>query len=150
MEAIALAILTTAAAVWIGAIVFQSAIVAPVVFVNLDEASARVFLRTLFPRLFKLGLACGAIMAASLAYVGYASGWTTAITTIALAIVLMVVFGAASLAMVRHINAAKDAGSAGVARFKQLHRANVSLTMLILLLGIFVLYLIAHRASLGL
>lgn len=149
MEAVALAILTTAAAVWIGAIVFQSAIVAPVVFVNLDEASARVFLRTLFPRLFLLGLVCGAIMAASLLYVGYASGWTTAVSGIATATLLMLVFGAVSLWMVPHINAARDEGTAGVARFRQLHRANVSLTMLILLLGIAVLYLIARSASVG-
>lgn len=149
MEAIALAVLTIAAAVWIGSIVFQSAIVAPTVFVNLDEGSARVFLRTLFPRLFVLGLLCGALMAASMLLVGLASGWTATSATILGSTLVMLFLGGLSLRMVPHINAARDAGEAGKPTFKRLHRTNVSMTMVVLLLGLAILSLIAYRALPG-
>ena len=76
METFAAAVLTISAGVWIGAIVFQSAVVAPAVFVDLDEAAARSFLRTLFPRFFRLGLVCGALMLAALLGFGVFAGWT--------------------------------------------------------------------------
>lgn len=147
MEAFALAMITTAAALWSGAIVFQSAVVAPVVFVNLDETNARVFLRTLFPRLFRLGLVCGGVMIAGLLWLSLGTGWTSALGMIAAATIVMLVCGTVSLWMVPHINNARDAGPFGAARFRRLHRANVALTLLILALGIAVLCLIANRAA---
>ncbi len=63
MTAFATALLIIPAATWLGSIVFQTAVVAPAVFVNLDEATARKFLRTVFPRFYRLGLVCGALMA---------------------------------------------------------------------------------------
>ena len=54
MLASALAVLCAGA--WLGTIVFQSALVAPAVFGELDPAAARRVLRRLFPRFFVLGL----------------------------------------------------------------------------------------------
>ena len=133
-------LLTVATGIWIGAIVFQSAIVAPTVFVDLDESAARVFLRRLFPRFFKLGLVCGGLMLAGLALVGFdaRNGLPIAALT-----VVMLVLEAASLWMVPAINAARDAGAAGKARFDRLHRLSVVFTVLILVLGIAVMALIS-------
>ncbi len=149
METFAAAVLTISAGVWIGAIVFQSAVVAPAVFVDLDEAAARSFLRTLFPRFFRLGLVCGALMLAALLGFGVFAGWTA--TTIALASVtsVMIILEAISLVLVPHINAARDAGQAGEAKFARLHRTSVVLTLVILLLGIAFLAIVAARAAAG-
>ena len=72
MLLVALSLVLAASGAWIGAILFQSAIVAPSVFSVLDEASARRFLRTLFPRFFRLGVICsGLSLAAVLADKSY-------------------------------------------------------------------------------
>ena len=60
MTAILVTLLLVVVGIRLGAIVFQSAYVAPVVFTVLDEAAASRFLRSLFPRFFKLGIGCGA------------------------------------------------------------------------------------------
>jgi hypothetical protein len=133
-------LLTVAAGVWIGAIVFQSAIVAPTVFVDLDESAARGFLRRLFPRFFKLGLVCGGLMLAGLALAGFDMPQGRAIAALT---VVMLVLEAASLWMVSAINAARDAGAAGKARFDRLHRLSVLFTVLILVLGIAVIGLVS-------
>ncbi len=149
METVAIAVLTISAGVWVGAIVFQSAVVAPAVFVDLDEASARSFLRTLFPRFFRLGLICGALMLAGLLGLVAVAGWSATGILLACTTVVMVVLEAISLAMVPHINAARDAGEAGRAKFARLHRTSVLLTVAILLLGVSVLAVIAAGSSAG-
>ena len=149
METLAAAVLTISAGVWIGAIVFQSAVVAPAVFVDLDEAGARAFLRTLFPRFFRLGLICGALMLAGLLGLGVVAGWTATVVVIASGTIVMVTLEAISLAMVPHINAARDAGEAGRLKFTRLHRTSVLLTVAILLLGIAILSTVAARAAAG-
>ena len=69
-----LAAVNVTAAIWVGAIIFQSMAVAPVVFRSLDEGAARVFLRAIFPRLFKLGLGCGVVMILATSLAGVLSG----------------------------------------------------------------------------
>ncbi len=149
METFVAAVMTIAAAIWMGAIVFQSAVVAPAVFVDLDEAAARAFLRTLFPRFFRLGLVCGALMLAALLGHGVVAGWTTTTTALAVMASLMLVLEAISLGLVPHINAARDAGQAGEADFGRLHRTSVLLTVAILLVGVAFLAIIAARAAAG-
>ena len=149
METFAIAVLAISAGVWTGAIVFQSAVVAPAVFVELDAAAARSFLRLLFPRFFRLGLICGALMLVSSIGFGIVAGWTTTVNAIAWTTCVMVVLQAASLAMVPYINAARDAGEAGQARFARLHHISVLLTVVNLLLGIAILAVIAARAAAG-
>jgi hypothetical protein len=143
------AVFIIAIATWVGAIVFQSAVVAPTVFATVDESQARAFLRALFPRFFRLGLACGAIMTVSIAASAWMSGWTAALSILSGLTAAMLAFEAGSLWLVPHINAARDAGDAGVARFQTLHRLSVLFTVIILLLGIVVLTVIALSTNLS-
>jgi hypothetical protein len=149
METITIAVFTLAASAWLGAIVFQSAVVAPTVFVDLDEASARAFLRRLFPRFFRLGLVCGALMIASLLASVAAVGWSTTVAGLAAITAAMITLNATSLAMVPHINAARDAGETGETTFRRLHRSSVLLTIIVMLLGIAALVVIASHAATG-
>lgn len=138
-----------ACAIWVGAIVFHSAIVAPSVFATLDEPGARSLLRTLFPRFFRLGLVCGGIMAFVLVLVAGFSEWTPVLVFLAALTALMIVFEGVSLWLVPRINAARDAGDAGAARFASLHRLSVMLTLAILLAGIAVLITVGLSADFG-
>ena len=146
---IVIAIFLLACAVWVGAIVFHSAIVAPSVFATLDAARASALLRTLFPRFFRLGLVCGGIMAVALLLQAGLSVWTPALTMLAVLTVSMSALEGLSLWLVPKINAARDAGAAGTARFASLHRLSVLLTVAILLLGVAVLAIVGLSAGLG-
>ncbi len=147
MTNVILSTITIAAAIWVGAIVFHSAVVAPSVFADLDEPTARRFLRTLFPRFFKLGLICGGIMLLALAAAGVTGDWSGLMAAILTGTLAMTVLEAISLAMVPAINASRDAGASGVTRFRRLHTVNVLLTVVILLLGLAVLAALASGAA---
>ncbi len=142
---LALSIAALSTAVWVGAIVFQSAIVAPSVFTALEGPDASKFLRRLFPSFFRLGIVCGAVMTAGFAFLAFGSDPGHVLWPFALG-VLMTVAAVVSLKMVPGINAARDAGEAGAARFERLHRLSVLLTVAVLVAGIVVL---GHIARLG-
>ena len=144
MEIVGASLLLAAAGTWIGSIIFQTAVVAPTVFASLDESSARVFLRRLFPSFFRLGLVCGGLMLLGLALTGFDSRLARLIGA---ATGVMLVLEAASLWMVPTINAARD--SDDHQRFERLHRINVALTVVVLLLGIAILTLIATSRPFG-
>ena len=150
MEAFVTALLTIAAASWVGAIVFQSAIVAPAVFVDLDADSARRFLRTLFPRFFRLGIVCGLLMAIAVVLLAANGSSSSPLWAIAGATSVMLVLELISLWLVPHINAARDAGAVAEDRFARLHRASVLMTVIILLLGLVTLGIIGVHAATGL
>ena len=120
---------TTALAVlcagtWFGAILFQSALVAPVVFGELDAEAARRVLRRLFPRFFVLGLA---LIGGALASVAFAPVPAGTRTTVAATLAAMLLAIGLALALVPAINAASDTGNS--ARFRALHGASVLLTL---------------------
>ncbi len=142
MTSATLTIAVLATAVWVGTIVFHSFVVAPTVFGSLDEHSARRFLRTLFPRFYRLGLICGLLMLVSVVVGAAAAGWPSALVWIGIAASLMTAAEALSLWITPRINAARDAGEAGAGRFDRLHRLSVGLTLFILLLGVAVLALL--------
>ena len=133
--------LNIACALWVGAILFQSAMVAPSVFSVLDEAQARVFLRRLFPKLFNLGIACGLVMVTCVGALGAVHGFASWRTVILLLSSAMLVLGIVARFQVGAINAARDAGEAGAARFRRLHGINVAVTVAVLVLGLLVLAL---------
>ncbi|MEL7023809.1 MAG: DUF4149 domain-containing protein [Pseudomonadota bacterium] len=135
-----------ALAIWVGSIVFQSAVVAPSVFTALDSEHAGKFLRGLFPRFFKAGLVCGAVMLLGLALMYFGGAWSEDLTLFAAIVVAMSSLQAAAGAMVPAINAARDAGEAGRKRFGQLHGVNVLLTIAVLLLGIALIVVVATTA----
>lgn len=143
-----LAVFLVAAALWAGAIVFQSAVVAPRVFRNLDEAAARAFLRDLFPGFYRFGLGCGVVMALSLAGIALVSGWSGTLRALAVMTACMVILEYVSLRLVPAINAARDAGDEGAARFERLHRLSVSMTVVVLLIGLAAIALIGLAANL--
>lgn len=147
MEAFATALLTISAATWVGAIIFQSAIVAPVIFVNLDVDAARRFLRTLFPRFFRLGIVCGVLMGVAVLALVFTAGWSGKLLPVAVCTAIMVALQIISLRLVSPINNARDAGDAGAARFSRLHRLSVVLTVIILLLGLFIVGFVGANAA---
>ena len=147
MTSLLFMILAVCSGAWAGAILLQSAIVAPSVFSVLDESAARRFLRTLFPRFFRFGLVSSLLSLAAAAAIGATAGWTPLSVFIASAAVLMSIFAAAALNMIPAINAARDAGADGAARFSALHRANVVLTVGMLLSAIAILCAVGAAAG---
>lgn len=140
-------LLLAAAGTWVGAILFQSAIVAPSVFTALDEAAARGFLRTLFPRFFRLGLACSGLSLAGAVVAGVSAGWPPGAVTVAMLAAAMTLLAVIALAMIPSINAARDAGDTGARRFATLHRLNVLATLGMLGLGISIIVMIGRAAA---
>ena len=112
------------AGTWLGAIVFQSALVAPAVFGELDAAAARRVLRRLFPRFFIMGLV---LIGLALAAVILGATPTATRSTTAATLGTMLLATGLALALVPAINAASDAGKAS--RFRLLHGASVLLTL---------------------
>jgi hypothetical protein len=147
MNTVALPLVNVAAAVWVGAIVFQSFFVAPVLFRQVSGPDASRVLRALFPRFYWLGLGCGAAMVAGILAAGLAgpaaggTGWLLPATA------LMLLAEALSLWLVPRINAARDAGDAGAARFRSLHALSVALTLAVLLLGLAILVALARETA---
>ena len=146
MEAFAALLFLIALSTWVGTVVFQSAIVAPAVFAALEADSARRFLRTLFPRFYRLGILCGASMMAGIIALGLVAGWSGRLPAIATLSAIMLLLQIVSLKMVPSINAARDAGEAGASRFHKLHRLSVGLTVIVLLLGIIALGIVGTSA----
>lgn len=143
----ALVIATLALSVWSGAIVLQSTVVAPRVFRALDEASARVFLRALFPPFFRVGLICGLIATVALLPISVTAGWPGSLLAMISGAGLVAVLAGVSLSLVPAINAARDAGHAGARRFSRLHGISVLLTVTGLLAGLTMLGVVAGLAA---
>ena len=103
----------------LGIIVFQSAVLAPLVFNQLKDGSSGPFLRALFPRFFLI-LAGLSLAAALSSYFGnFSRGAGLGLTALALALV--------AYALIPGTNRARDEGR--TAAFKRLHLASVLLTL---------------------
>ena len=116
-----------------GMIIFQSAIVAPIVFKNLDSEDAKVFLRTLFPKLFVTCACLGLVSLFQLTLWGEPSN-TSYIVTLITIIAMGVCY-----TIVPATNRARDAGDHQ--RFARLHKVSVYLTMLVLLANLGWIYI---------
>ena len=103
----------------LGIIVFQSAVLAPLVFSQLKDGSSGPFLRALFPRFFLI--LAGLSLATSLSsYFGeFTRGTVLGCISLALALVAYV--------LIPGTNRARDEGR--TAAFKRLHLASVLLTV---------------------
>ncbi|MAA92725.1 MAG: hypothetical protein CMQ57_04300 [Gammaproteobacteria bacterium] len=104
-----------------GAILFQTSIIAPTVFKALNPPQAKVFLRTVFPKLFNMLAALGLIMLI-LFFLGMGNVYVALIT-----ITLSLICGM----LVPATNKARDEGN--VKMFRNLHTVSVVLTMIVLL-----------------
>ena len=104
-----------------GAILFQTSIIAPSVFKVLESSQAKVFLRTIFPKLFNMLVVLGALMLI-LFLLGKGNIYVAIITML-----LPFICGR----LVPATNKARDEGNDEM--FKKLHTISVVLTVIVLL-----------------
>ena len=109
-----------------GFILFQSAIVAPIIFQTLPENQAGPFLRSLFPKLFKL---CATLMGLNALIAIYFKNLIPACAFIS-GVILMFF----CLLLVPKINNARDQRNESA--FKRLHLATVLSTLIVLLMNL--------------
>lgn len=139
-----------ALAAWVGSIAFFSFGVAPIVFRVLGSEAGGKFLRVLFPRYYLWGATAGAIalpavVCGPMTYPelrGPAVG-VQALFVVAGALIMLYCGNALTPA----INAARDAGPAGAAKFDRLHKRSVRLNAVVLAIGIGLLIAFASRAG---
>jgi hypothetical protein len=127
--------ITVLISIWIGVIVFFSAIIAPTVFKTLDEKSAGVFLRAFFPKYYLFAIVIGL---AALALIMIFNIEMSSILYIA--IVSMTILSIISRFMIPIINNARDMGEKGKQKFNRLHALSVSLNVITLVIGLFFIY----------
>ena len=135
---------------WVGSILFFSFGVAPMIFTALGAESGGKFVRALFPRYYAWGAICGAIalpasVAAPLSYPEY-RGPAVGIQSLVIVACIMVMLYAGN-SLTPAINAARDAGLEGRARFERLHRRSIWLNMIVLIAGIGLLIVFANRPA---
>ncbi len=127
--------ITVLISIWIGVIIFFSAIIAPTVFKTLDEKSAGVFLRAFFPKYYLFAIVIGL---AALALIMIFKIEMSNILYIA--IVSMTILSIISRFMIPIINNARDMGEKGKQKFNRLHALSVSLNVITLVIGLFFIY----------
>ena len=103
----------------LGIIVFQSAVLAPLVFSQLKDGSSGPFLRALFPRFFLILAGLNLATALSSYFGDFSRGAILGCIALALALV--------AYALIPGTNRARDEGR--TAAFKRLHLASVLLTV---------------------
>jgi hypothetical protein len=124
-----------AVVLWMGGIVFFSFFTAPVLARELDAAGFARVVRALFPRYYALGAVCGAALCGVAVARGALWVWNgPAVAAAGLFALLTLTQIAARQWLPPAINAARDAGDAGKARFDRLHALSVRLNALVLLL----------------
>ena len=112
-----------------GLIIFQTLLAAPIVFTSLKQDQARIFIRKVFPRLFKFLYLIGLLMLV----VNFLSNSTYMLLYIVSS--LTFIFPLICALMVDVTNKATDDGN--IQKFKFLHTLSVILTMIVLILNLF-------------
>tara|TARA_B100000579_G_scaffold127647_1_gene102945 strand:+ start:536 stop:937 length:402 start_codon:yes stop_codon:yes gene_type:complete len=112
-----------------GLIIFQTLLAAPIVFTSLKQDQARIFIRKVFPRLFKFLYLIGLLMLV----VNFLSNSTYILLYIVSS--LTFIFPLICALMVDVTNKATDDGNKQ--KFKFLHTLSVILTMIVLILNLF-------------
>ena len=136
---------------WLGSIVFFSFAIAPLIFQVLDSESAGRFLRAFFPRYYVWGAVSGALalpcaVGVPLAFPEHRGPWVGLQAMVIIVAILMTLYAVNSLTPA--INAARDAGDAGKARFDKLHHRSVMLNgfVLLLLVGLEIAFVARPRS----
>tara|TARA_Y100001968_G_scaffold54074_1_gene45163 strand:+ start:108 stop:506 length:399 start_codon:yes stop_codon:yes gene_type:complete len=111
-----------------GLIIFQSTLAAPIVFLFLEKKQARIFIRKVFPKLFKLLLSIGLIMLCLNLFFGVNKQVQYLVS------IITFIFSTVCLFMVNPANHATDTNNQK--RFKLLHKSSVILTMIVLILNL--------------
>jgi uncharacterized membrane protein len=135
---------------WVGSILFFSFVVAPIIFQVLGAEAGGKFVRALFPRYYAWGAISGAVALPAAVGVPLSfpefRGPLVAVQALAiLAGTLIMLYAGNSL--VPALNAARDAGPAGRARFDRLQRRSVVLNGLVLGIGLGLLVAFANRPA---
>ena len=126
---------TVLISIWIGVIIFFSAIIAPTVFKTLDEKSAGIFLRAFFPKYYHFAIILG------LAALILIAVFEIKIDGVLyLAIVSMTILSIISRLMIPVINNARDMGEKAKKKFNRLHFVSVSLNVITLAIGLLFIY----------
>lgn len=141
-------IYVTALAAWVGAILFLSFGVAPIIFRVLGAEAAAHFVRALFPRYYAwnvgaTAIALPALICGSLAYPEL-RGMGVGIRALGIIAGLLIMLYCGN-SLIPAINAARDAGPAAATRFDQLHKRSVWLNGVTLLIGLALLVAFAIR-----
>ena len=119
--------------IWVGSIIFFSAIIAPTVFKALDEKNAGIFLRAFFPKYYIFGIILG--------FIALILGIKAMSLILVSMVVAMILLSIISRLMIPAINTARDMGVEGVSRFKKLHTLSVFLNILTLIIGLIFIYM---------
>jgi hypothetical protein len=133
----AVSLFVTSLALWIGAAVFFSAGVLPVIFTSLAPSEAGGIAALLFPVYFRAGLAVAVVACAAAARIASARGgrWKGV-----LALLVLMTLAQGGSAVVLHPEMSRIRGvEAEVARFQQLHQLSVRLNGVVLLGGVLLL-----------
>ncbi|MBF6568780.1 MAG: DUF4149 domain-containing protein [Candidatus Binataceae bacterium] len=133
-------------ALWLGAIVFFSAFVAPVIFTRLPVAQAGTVVSVIFPRYYLLGYACGGLGLALAIYLAVVRGpqgwWTSAAVALAIALGITLYAGIGirpQVDAIRSVAEQTNPDPARKAEFDRLHHLSVMLNGAVLLLDLFAL-----------
>ena len=118
---------------WVGSIIFFSAIIAPTVFKALDEKNAGIFLRAFFPKYYIFGIILG--------FIALILGIKAMSLILVSMVIAMILLSIISRLMIPVINAARDMGVEGESRFKKLHTLSVFLNILTLIIGLIFIYM---------
>jgi len=131
---------------WLGAIIFFSAFVAPVVFTQLPIAEAGKVVSVIFPRYYVLGYVAGIIAVALAVYFAIARGargwWSGAALLLAVALALTLYAGLVIRPRVdalRSVSEEQNPDPARKAEFDRLHRLSVILNGDVLILDLLAL-----------
>ena len=119
--------------IWVGSIIFFSAIIAPTVFKALDEKNAGIFLRAFFPKYYIFGIILG--------FIALILGIKAMSLILVSMVVAMILLSIISRLMIPVINNARDMGVDGESRFKKLHTLSVFLNILTLIIGLIFIYM---------
>jgi multisubunit Na+/H+ antiporter MnhB subunit len=140
-----------ALAAWLGAILFVSFGLAPIIFKVLDGPNAAKFVRAMFPRYYVWGATAGAIalpavLGGPLAFPADLRGPIVGLQAgLILAGILIMLYCGNSLTPA--INAARDRGPDQAAHFSQLHRRSVWLNGLAMLICVALVVLFVLRPT---
>ena len=139
-----------ALAAWVGSVAFFSFGVAPILFRVLGAEAGGKFSRALFPRYYLWGATAGAIalpavVCGPMTYPELRGPAVGIQAVFVLAGALIMLYCGNSLTPA--INAARDAGPAGAAKFARLHKRSVRLNALALAIGVGLLIAFAARVG---
>jgi len=112
----------------IGIIIFQTAIAAPIVFSSLKPDQSRIFIRSVFPKIFTLLFSIGIIMIFLNLFIGVKHQIQYIVGTLTFILPLICAM------MVPATNAATDSNNSK--NFKILHSLSVTLTMIVLIINL--------------